>query len=85
MLYEVRVLTHWQVTDNGNNEIGVALDYPTPHGWTDITSQPDANIPPTPNLFVAHGVITAEQLDALENDARYTVLLSEEVSDGEEA
>jgi len=77
-MYEVHVLTPWRVA-NGANEIAVALDYPTPYGWTDITGQPDASIPTTPNLFMAWGKIDAEQLDALEADARYVVMLSKEV------
>lgn len=78
-MFEVDVLTQWVTDERGDNLIGVALDYPTPHGWTDITGQPDANIMPDPNLFVVRGRISEAQLDELEADARYVVLNSEAI------
>lgn len=77
-MYEVEVLTAWQVV-GGDNEMAVALDYPA--SWSDATGQIDANIPPSPNLFIALGVVDAATLDVLDSDTNYLVLTAEEVID----
>lgn len=76
-MYEVEVLTSWRVM-NGHNEIAVALDYPA--SWWDATGQSDAQIPPSPNLFIASGVVDAATLTALDGDGNYLVLTVEEMS-----
>jgi len=47
--------------------------------FQDITSQPAANIPTNPNVFVQQIVCTDDVLAEIETDPAYTVLMSEAV------
>lgn len=73
------VVTPWRQVA-GVNEMAVALDYPA--SWSDATGQPDENILPEPNVFVAHGEVSEAQMAALEADDRYVVLWSEPIEGG---
>lgn len=73
--------TVWTVTnriedDAGARALAVALAFPTPLGWSDLSEQ--VAVPTEPDVVVAHGRgLTAAQVDALEASA-FPVLASEE-------
>lgn len=66
----VYVKTPW-VTANGANRMAVADDYPAV--WTDITGQAADVVPPTTNLMLAQGEVSAGQQTALNADGDYVV------------
>lgn len=80
MPYRCEVLTPWFYDATRNtNEQAIALDYPAV--WSDVTGQPDENIVPAPNVFISQGEgLTVAQMDALDTDANYVVLWSEETN-----
>lgn len=81
MAYRARVVSQWQKSF-GRNEMKVSLDHPWPGvAYTDVTGQPDANIPPAPNALVIEvDPLDDTQLAALEADAGCIVLWSEVIS-----
>lgn len=46
--------------------------------WTDVTGQPVQNISPEPNEYTVEIICTEAVLDAIEADAQYEVLWSED-------
>lgn len=80
MMIRAQVLTPWS-----NNRRALVLEvfgHPAIQGCMDVTGQPANSITPDVNLFAVE--ITCEQatLDAIEADARFVVVWSE---DAEEA
>lgn len=80
--YRVLMVTSW-VSTPGRNDMRVAMEHPVAGvAYTDVTMQPDANIPTDPNALVVEASPVDEALlDALEADANVLVLYSE-VIDG---
>jgi hypothetical protein len=77
-----RILTPW--TGDGKSTLTglrpkLLEDHPLPDGvsCSDVTGQPAANLPPSPNLYTVelHGVSQA-YLDAIAADASYQVIWS---------
>lgn len=69
----VYVKTPWVVV-SGANRMAVAEDYSAV--WTDITGQAADVVPPTTNLMLAQGDVSAAQKTALEADDAYVVSTS---------
>lgn len=78
-IYTVRLLTSWNTT-NGNN-MQCVLDHPAPGvAYTDVTGQPDANIPTSPNALVVEAYPVDDVLLAdFDADPNLDVLLVDEV------
>jgi hypothetical protein len=70
-MHDITVLTDW-LTDANGNHIHVAELYPGE--WTDITGQPDEEITPTPNVFIAQGRISDATFTALAADSQFLIL-----------
>ena len=72
--YRCEVITVWEVTESGINEMAAALAYPA--DWSDVTE--GNNVIPDPNALVTYGQHLSEaQMDALIADPAFTVLWSE--------
>lgn len=76
--YRVRLITSWLVID-GRNDMRVAVDHPAPGvGYSDVTGQPDANIPTDPNALIVEAYpVDDALLAALEADTNAVVLWGE--------
>lgn len=76
--YRVRVLTSWLSTP-GRNDMRVAVEHPSPGvSYSDVTMQPDANIPTDPNALIVEAYPVDDALLAvLEADANAIVLWSD--------
>jgi hypothetical protein len=70
-MHDITVLTDWINGANGNH-MHVAELYAGE--WTDITGQPDVEIVPAPNMFVAHGRIDDTTFAALSADSQFYIL-----------
>lgn len=79
-MFRARVLTSW-VQIAGRNEM-----YPAtlglPISVTDVTGQPNANIPSSPNLLVVEIEGDASNLDTLAADTNCSELWREEIVNG---
>ena len=78
--YKIHVISEWRKTP-GRNDMAVAEDYPA--SWSDVTMQPDSDILAGLDVFVAEGVVTAQQLTAIQNDSGYVVVSVMDDSDPE--
>ena len=76
--WRAEILSPWIVETNGQKSIQLSRDYAGLTG-SDVTGQPAANIPPDPNLVVVGIECEATVLEAIERDAVYRVLWSEEI------
>jgi hypothetical protein len=70
-MHDITVLTDW-ITDANGHHMRVAELYAGE--WTDITGQPDAEIVPSPNQFVAQGRIDDPTFAALSADSQFYIL-----------
>ena len=82
-MYELEVVTTWQVIDGANVPAVAALLGPG-DSCEDRTGQPAQNITPDPNVVVFGVYCSAATLEAITADAGHTVLWSVEVTDGTE-
>lgn len=78
-MWRSEVITGWGHKATGANKAQLALNYPLM--CQDITGQPSANLWPEPNLLTVYVECEAVVLDAIEVDADYHVLWSEEIID----
>lgn len=74
--YRGEAVTRW-VSEPDRNDMEIALNHNG--AFTDVTGQPDANIPPDPDAFVVFFEVKAATLAAMQNDANLVILWSEEV------
>ncbi len=77
-----RIVSPWTGNGTQGNAFRPQLldDHPLPAGATcdDVTGQPAANLPPSPNLFTVEAAnYPAAWLTAVEADSTYTVLWSQ--------
>lgn len=76
-MIRARILTPWGQT--GSIRVPqVALDHAV-KSWTDVTGQPAANVPPSPNLFTVEVLCEQAVHDEIAADPAYTILWSEEL------
>lgn len=81
-MMRVVVLTKWNSDLGGNRTCDVASRHPG--AWTDITGQPDTNLPSDINVTVWLGDIDDATLPALEADNALVVLIAD-MTDAEES
>jgi hypothetical protein len=76
--HRVRLISRWNNTPT-RNTMQVALDHPSVGvAWTDVTGQPNPNIPPAPNaLTVEAHPVDDVLLAALEADPNADILWAE--------
>jgi hypothetical protein len=76
--YRVRLISRWN-TAQARRRMQAPLDHPTPGvAWTDVTGQPDPNIPPAPNALTLEAFpVDDALLSALEADAAVEILWAE--------
>jgi hypothetical protein len=72
---KAKVLTPW-VRDGNSNRCKLAQDYVV--SWSDITAQPERNIPPDQNMYVVEIETDAATFALIEADTNYNVLLTDE-------
>lgn len=76
--HRVRLISHWNSAAN-SNQMQVALDHPSVGvAWTDVTGQPNPNIPPAPNALTVEAYpVNDALLAALEADPNADILWAE--------
>ena len=78
--WRAEILSPWIVEANGQNSIQLSKDYIGLTG-SDVTGQSAANIIPDPNLVVVAIECETPVLEAIEKNAAYRVLWSEEITE----
>lgn len=76
-MIELAILTPWLQMNDATNVPLISMEYPLTR-FEDVTDQPSAQIPPSPNVFVARILIDPARLDDLRNDSRFCILWQEE-------
>lgn len=67
-------------SDTPSNHPRLADDYVL-KSWEDVTGQPAEEIAPEPNTFTLRAIVSESVLDAIEADATYDVLSTDELSE----
>ena len=82
MTWRAEITTTWTGTgaQDDDNRPQLGDDYAL-RKWEDVTGQPSANLRPDPNLYVVRVECEEAVLDAIEADADYLVLWSEEIAE----
>ena len=80
--WQSEIMSPWVVRGDGERVVRVTQDF-AGITMSDTSCQPSANLTPDPNLMTC--LVTCEEavLDAIEADADYLVLWSEEIAEEE--
>ena len=78
-MWRAEIMTPWIGTGASTDANRPKLSDDYVIGFEDVTGQPTGNLHPAPNLYIVQVECDAAMLNAIEADADYLVLWSEEI------